>query len=271
MTIKLSNTRTELYTNLVESAEFKYPREYQTDIGIETRQLTIDNTNFITITITGIPDCVSPNANEALIPRGQLKRLYIFSDVQLDDTTLVQLDGFYGKIPYPMFKTIYPMARIDTLPRMNFYMLDNMGPLSTTTRFVEYRHLLQRHIISNIAYDQNNGDVYNLVLPERPLMVIIMPCNFIRTGNKQGYFHFDNNIIVRVFSRVLLSSNQYTEDDNGEITLFSADNLKIKSIISRFFNRLGIHKITSNDDNQIYGYDKYLTFVVGKVSNVVMP
>lgn len=155
-------------------------------------------------------------------------------------------------------------------PSNNFYLVD--GQPSTVSQFVEYRYLTQRHIMSNIALNKKTGELYNLVLPEQTLLVLIMPSNFISLGLKHGYFRFENNIIVRVYSKYILSSNSDRNDvDSGEITFFDASNLKIRRIIEQFFNKLGIHKIVSNDDNQIYGYDKYITLVVGKVTNVIMP
>jgi len=290
---------TELYTNLVQNAKFKYPREFRTDINAESRQVTINGgTETILISILGIPDGVSPETNEALIPVGEYKRLYIFSATPLDSDTLATIDSFYGRVAYPILTTDVIAGNIEQQPLVNFYMVNdvdknydinvrsnetneiigNLGddyvrgqPKSTST-FVEYRYLDQRHLISNIVYDPNTGNVYNMVLPKQPLLVIIMPKNFIRLGLKHGYFRFEeNNIIVRVYSKYILSASLENLDDNGEITVFSADNSRIRTIIERFLNRMGIHKIISNGDNQIYGYDQYLTMIVGSVSNTVMP
>ncbi|AYP97951.1 GrBNV gp35-like protein-like protein [Mauternbach virus] len=260
---------TELYVNLMPETKYKYPREFRTDIDSEKRQIVVNRFGAIWISITSIPDCVSPEANEAIIPIGEYKRLYIFSDIELDEAILIDLDGFYGREPYPIFKCDKIIATLERYPLTNFYMVHGT-PMSTST-FVEYRYIKQRHIISNLAYNSLTGDVYNIMLPRQSLMVLIMPDNFIRLGLKHGYFHFENNIIVRVYSKYLLSSRLEKFEDPREITVFSADNSRIKTIVERFFNRLGIHKIVSNDDNQIYGYDKYITLVVGNLSNVVMP
>ena len=269
LAIQSKSVDTELYINLSANSNYKYAREYYTDANSENRQITIDGTNFIPITITGIPDCVSPDANEALIPANQLKRLYIFSNAQLDENTLQSIDSFYSRGKFPIFKCDTPIALLSSLPRTNFYMVDDQP--TSVSNFTEYRYLLERHIISRIVYNRATNEIYNMVLPERPLLVLIMPSNFIRTGLKQGYFHYDNNIIIRVYSRYLLSSHNYDDNDDGRITVISSNNEKLRSVVERAFNRFGIHKIITSNEYQIYGYDRFLTFVVGKISNVVMP
>nr|WDA64674.1 GrBNV gp35-like protein [Oryctes rhinoceros nudivirus] len=259
---------TELYTNLSNTSKYRYPREYATDIAYDQKELTLDGLTFTNIIITGIPDGVSPIANEALIERNTPRRLYIFSETPLTDQYLNMLDKFYGKVAYKIFTCDMPNTTLVSYPRNNFYLTN--GQPSSISEFVEYRYLTQRHLLTNIAYDISTNFLYKLVLPEKPLLVIIMPKNFIRTGLKSGYFRFDNNIIVRVYSKYILSS-ELTEDDTHEVTSFSTDNLKLVSIIEKFFGRLGMHKIVSNSNDQLYGYDKFMTMVVGNVANVVLP
>ncbi|ATY70229.1 GrBNV gp35-like protein [Tomelloso virus] len=259
---------TELYTNLSNTGNYNYPRQYATKVGYDQKEMTVDGVNFTNITITGIPDGVSPIANEALVNKNALRRLYIFSDNQLSDQYLESIDRFYGKVPYPIVYCNVPNDTLDTVPEENFYACD--GPPSSVSQFVEYRYLHQRHLITNVAYDPNTNNIYKLCLPESPLMVIVMPANFIRTGLKTGYFKFDNNLIIRVYSRYMLSSSNAADDQN-EITVFSNYNIRLKSTIEQLFSRFGMHKIVSNRDNQIYGYDKFMTMVVGSVSNIVLP
>lgn len=259
---------TELYTNLANVGQYKYPRQYETSVTMDQKEITLDGTTFTNVTITGIPDGVSPLANEALIEKGAIRRLYIFSDQPLNEQYLTTLDSFYGKIPYKITACSMPNTILPSYPRNNFYL--TRGPPSSVSEFVEYRYLSQRHLLTNIAFDINSNSVYKLVLPERPQLVIIMPNNFIRTGLKCGYFKFDNNLIVRVYSRYALSSDLMM-DDNNEITSFSIHNLKLKSVIEKLFGRFGMHKIVSNSENHLYGYDKFMTMVVGSVANIVLP
>lgn len=264
MSKDLSNT---LYTNVVNIGAYKYPREYQTDISFEKRTIIVNNEAH-TVTITGIPDGVSPLANEAIVPNASLKRLYIFADKQLNDDVLQAIDSIYGRKPYPIIYTRIVRQRLGVYPSNNFYM--SRGPLNSISDYVEYRYLQNRHQIANIAYDNETLSIYQMVLPKRPLLVIIMPENFVRTGLKTGYFKFENNIIVRVFSQYLLAATQTDANDDGAVTAFTIDNDKVSSIVECFFSRLGIHKISSNSSNHIYGYDKYITFVVGSISNILL-
>lgn len=267
--VKSTGLNTELYTNLVNNGIYRYPRMYQTDITYDNRQLTVDGTNYINIIITGIPDEISPIANEALISKGAIRRLYIFSNTPLDESHLKTIDSIYGKIPYPILTASIACGHLTEYPKNNFYLCE--GVPSVISEFVEYRYLQQRHLVSNIAYDSLTGSIYRMILPERPLLVIIMPNNFVRTGLKEGYFRFDNNIIIRVFSKYILSSPLENRNDSNEVSVISTNNYKVKTIIERFFGRLGMHKITSNSENHIYGYDKYMTMVVGSIANIILP
>lgn len=259
---------TELYTNLSNVGRFYYAREFESDVTYDRKELTLDGISFTKIVITGIPDGVSPIANESLIDKNTRRRLYIFSDSQLSNQYLETLDKFYGKTPYPIVQCSVPNTTLATYPINNFYL--TRGPPASTTEFVEYRYFAQRHLNTNIAYDVDNKVVYKLALPERPLLIIIMPRNFIKTSNTSGYFRFDNNLIIRVYSQYILSS-EYEHEDTNETTKFSTHNLKLKSVVEKIFGKLGIHKIVSNSDNQLYGYDKFITMVVGSVANIVLP
>lgn len=261
-------SNTELYTNLTNTGQYYYPREYQTDVTFDRKNLTLDGVVYTDITITGIPDGVSPLANEALIDRNAKRRLYIFSDTPLDDNYLQTIDKFYGKVPYKNLKCLFPNTTLDSYPRNNFYMTTDTP--SMISDYVEYRYLQHRHIMSNICYNASTNEVYKMILPERPLLVIIMPANFIRTGLKKGYFRFDNNLIVRVYSKFILSSPQY-EDDTNEITMFNVHNKQLKTVVKKLFARFGMHRLVSNAENQLYSYDKFMTMVVGSVANIVLP
>lgn len=268
--------RTDLYYNTNNLGRYNYPREFQVDNKSDDytyrqqQQHRVELDNVSDIAISGIPDGVSPQANEALMPKNSVHRLYIFSDSPLGDQTLATIDSFYGKKRYPILEADKPNAILTSnYPKNNFYMCK--GRPSVVSEYVEYRYLQQRHLMSNICYDSESGEIFKLVLPHRPQLVILMPRNFVRTGLKQGYFRFDNNLIVRVFSRFLLSSQFYNDRDNGETTVFSMDDVRLKAIVEKFMGRLGMHKIDSNTTNHIYGYDKFMTIVVGSVANIMLP
>lgn len=231
------------------------------------KELTTDGIAFTNITITGIPDGVSPLANDALVEKGSLRRLYIFSDTPLNEKYMHSVDQFYGRDHYAI--TVGAMANtvVESIPNTNFYM--SAGPPSSVTDFVEYRYMAQRHLLTNVYVDSSTNELYKLVLPERPLLVIIMPSNFIRTGMKTGYFRYASNLIIRVYSKYILSSTLFEEDTN-EVTKFNSYNSQLKSMAELQLSRCGMHKIVSSRNDQIYGYDKYMTMVVGSISNLVL-
>ena len=190
----------------------------------------------------------------------------------MPETYLETIDRFYGKEPYPILYCDAPvniLTNNDDIPKENFY-LSNGVPSSLTT-FVEYRYLAQRHLKTNIAFDVQTNTVYRLVLPEKTMIVIIMPENFIRTGLKTGYFKFENNLIVRVYSSYMLSSANYIPKDTYEISVYNNSNVRVRSAIEQLFARFNLHKIVMKRPNQIYAYDKYMTMVVGSISNIILP
>lgn len=259
---------TELYTNLTNKAAYRYPREFKTDIDVDHTEITLDGKTFIDITITGIPDNVSALANEALVAKDTPRRLYIFSDVPLTEQYLHTLDRFYGKSPYKIIECLTPNIQLSSFPKNNFYLTNE--PPSSISEFVEYRQFKQRHLLTNIAIDHNTMFLYKLVLSQPQLLVIIMPSNFIRTGLKTGYFRFDNNLIIRVYSNYMLSS-ELSDENVSEITVFTTNDVRLNSIVEKLFGRFGMHKIGSNSDDHIFAYDKFMTMVVGSVSNIALP
>lgn len=321
-----SETDTELFSNTSQLRKFSYARLYQADSNqhIENRQLVINNdsgnkqmsdtttdsstntttTTTVNITIVGIPDGVSPLANRAVIPTGTTRRLYVFSDSELDTHQLDMIDSLFGKKPYPNFQCdlLTRANSLTTFPKHNFYLrndaLDteflNQSPMVCPTMscsYIEYRYLQQRHMMANICFNQYTGDVYRLVIPQPPMLCIIMPKNFVCTGLKEGYFRFENNLIVRVYSRHLLSSelkddsttinnnnnntdmefNVYQQQPMVEVSIFDINNIKLNKMVRQIFGRFGLHKIDSFNCNHIFAYDKYLTMIVGSIANINLP
>lgn len=265
------------YTNYLPNMPYKYARNYTANIqptSIAVHQVSAGGADrSVNVAICAIPDGIALDVNEALVRIGTPRRLYFMSRTHISDQVLQQLDSQFGEQFYPQVTIPAPACAIlpSTLPRTNFYMCT--GPPSSTSEFVEYRYLQERSSIAQIAYDETTGNVYRLVLPKRQMLVLIMPRNFVRTGLKRGYFRFDNNIIIRCFSQYMLASEVFDETDaNSEVTQFEVGGINDKFLpaIEIFFSRLGIHKITSNTTNQLYGYDKYITLVVGSIANIVL-
>lgn len=259
----------KLYRNLANTGQYYYPREFETDNSSLSRQMTVDGNEYINVQITGIPDGVSPLANEAIVPNECIYRLYIFADQPLNETFLQTLDKFYGKTPYPIITADSVCGVVDGIPKNNFYLCPSTP--SNVSNFTEYRYLQHRHMISNIVLNVENNSVYRLVLPERPQLVLIMPLNFVRTGTKKGYFRFDNNLIVHIYSKFILSSTLSDNSDVYDMTVFDVDDKKLRAVVEGFFGRLGLHKISTTANNHIYAYDNYITAVVGNASNIVLP
>lgn len=267
---------TELYTNLNRGSTYRYARPFETDITFDSKQVTINGVDYVNVVITGIPDGVSPDANEAVIKRRTPRRLYILSDRPLDRADIEVIDGFYGKRPFPMPSAITVCGNVTarSQPRNNFYSMVAMdgGRPNAAARFVEYRYVQRRHQPANLAWDSTTGDVYRLVLPSKPavMLVLVMPENFVRTSLRRGYFRLDNDLIVRVYSRFVLSAANF-EPDNELISVINTDDTRLMSVIRAFFARLGMHKILTTAVNQIYSYDRYLTLVVGSIANIALP
>lgn len=265
----VSGNETNLYTNLNENYPYYYAREFTTDIITTQRQMTLDGVTFATVNIIGIPNDISPIVNEAIVDKNSVRRLYINSNIQLNEEDLSILDEFYGKDPYPIFTVDKPLlSEFYQRPQNNHYYCE--GPPQTTTEFSEYRYVQKRHVFSNIVYDGLNKKIYQLVLPEKPILTLIMPENFIRTGKKEGYFKYENNLIVNVFSKYLLSSALSSNEPLQLHSLIDTSDKKLMNIVKNLFTVFGFHKIVTTP-NQIYAFDKYLTFVVGSISNIVYP
>lgn len=272
----------ELYENVYSTSKYAYARPYATSITVgEHRQMTggDEEQQFVDIYIVGVADGVSPKVHETMIPVGTPRRLYVFSDTPLDERTLSAVDSYYNERPYPLLSLDTPCARLDgnRVPTQNFYTAfagpgseDTAVNRRQDTMFVEYRYAQQRHTVANIYYDEFTNNVYRLALPaDSAMLVLIMPYNFVRTGLKQGYFLFDDiDLMVRVYSKHMLSANQTSETGEVLVNDICTGNRRIMNIIRTFYSRMGVHNVYTPSDHQIVGYDKYLTLVVGDVSNI---
>lgn len=266
----------EFYQNTLNFGQYQYARSYTTNLSKNLKFTEDGGQTQIDINITGIPDGVSPIANEAIIQNNQPKRLYVFSDKPLDQTILDKIDNLYGKETYPIITSVVTCGR-KLFPRKNFYICD--GSPSVISNFTEYRYAQQRHMQSSCCVDVNNGNIYRLALPHKVLLVIIMPDNFIQTGKRSGYFHFENNLIIQVISKYQLTSTSFNQNElpsssipdivpYKEISQISTFDDRLSTTIKQFFIRMDMHKIITERQNQIYAYDAYMTLVAGFVDNI---
>lgn len=273
----------EVYKNSYCKARYVYARPYTTSIT-SSADPRIDEPNpreHVDVYLVGVPDGVSPTVYEALVPVDAVRRLYLYSNKRLPEKWLSIADASYGERPYPLLTLETPCARDCRTPVHNFYTAladrgnEDVYAAAVSRRqdaaFVEYRYVEQRHAEANIYYDEFTNSAYRLALPaDSAQLVLIMPSNFIRTDLKRGYFIFDDiDLIVRVYSKHLLSADRTSDD--GAAPLASdvcTGNRRVMDIVRSFFSRMGVQSVYAASDNQIIGYDRYLTLVVGDVSNI---
>lgn len=260
----------ELYSNSFNKGAFKYARAFEGPVSSKKIDFSSSSGEVTSVCITGIPDGVDPAANECLIRKGTKRRLYIFASQSLSEVDLKHLEDFYGKVPYPLFKG-KPFSRLTSYPQdCNFFLLPS-APLSMTSQCVEYRLFALRSMKSNMVYNESQGLVYKVAFPFRSLLAIVMPRNFVCTNLKSGYFVFPENIIMRVYSKYILSGFKSDATNlNGLVSDITSVNARFRSVISRFFTNYGFHNIV-DAERQIYAHDKYMTLVVGEISNIIMP
>lgn len=254
--------------------KFIYPRPFEF-YDTHHNVTFVSGNDRITITVSGVPDGVSPLATRAIMKKGTISRMHIYSTVPITEEKYMKaVDLQYGKIPYPVLSCSLELRlKHKNIPQVNFFTSSTMPP-SAVSQFTEYRYLMLRDIPSNIVYDSKSGSVFRLTLPERPFLVIMMPENFIQTAQRQGYFVFENDLIIHVFSRYTLSSKTHRLERKVHVTDLSMINSdRIKTLVNSLFARLGLHKVSFNivQYNNIFAYDKYITMVVGNIANVIYP
>lgn len=250
-----------------------YPREFEMNEVYLNKTFT-DGESSVTFDVIGVPDGVSPLATEAIVKEGTVKRMFIYSKTPITKASFfTAIDNFCGKIPYPQItcKKEQGIPLGGSLPRENFYICSEYPP-TTTSSFIEYRYLKTRNSTSKIVFDHTNHTVFKMVLPEQPFLCILMPKNFVQTGLRQGYFRFENNLIVNVFSKYTLVSRLRRNESvhTTDLSIVNVD--KIQTLVNNLFVSFGMHKIVTELEayNHIYAYDGLMTMVVGNVSNLVL-
>lgn len=261
-----------LFTDSRKIYKYIYARKYEYYRESKRKRVLRTDNSLVYVYVTGVPENVSPYANEAMITKETKRRLFIMSDEPLFHDDLCILDKEYGEENpiYPIFYLDVPNKKLVSKPKNNYFECE--GVPSSVSEFLEYKYLIQRYIPSNIIFDKKNKLVHSpFILPFKVPTIIIMPYNFTLTGPKTGYFEFDN-IIIRVFSKHLLScAGKRDNHDKGLITDFSTQNSVVVQIVEDFFHELGMINIYTPDMNQIIAKDKYLTLIFGSTSNLILP
>lgn len=273
----------QLYRNARTHYRYRYPRPYSTklnDAGV-TKSLTDNGVEYKEIYAIGIPDGVSPITNVTLVPADTIRRLVIYSDSLLSEDELQVLDNSYKHDPYPILYfdapiNVSPLAN-GSVPVSNFLLTQDESSdggydliPSTLSRFIEYRYFDRRHQPANILFDSRSGTVFRFVPPDRSTLVIVMPKNFVRTSLYTGYFLYQDNLIINVYSKYLLSC-ETTGRDHRLYSVISTENPKYMALFKHIFAKLGMHRISSLNSDQIYAYDRYMTVVIGNIANISLP
>lgn len=288
-----------VYSNPVDTMRsYVYSTEVQCSIvEPQERLISTDGTaaNVVKISIMGVPDGVSPYVNETLLtgPIG-IRRLYIYSERQLNVESLRVVVESYKDKPMPFPKWLTPIVRNGNSPqpRCNFLVRNSWKP-NDFASFVEYRYFRQRLVPTTVFFEPQTGHCYNFVLPDSgpaPLMAILMPENYVPTLAKSGVLDFGNNVRLSVFSKhFLVSANSVgsltacakrrlgvidaTETYAVSSTAYVSDAQILYSetlldFIRLKMSKMGLLNVYTTSSNQLVGYDKYITVVFGDHSNV---
>lgn len=265
----MAGSRYVLYRNN-NMGDYPYTafRPYATNADNLTKELIVGQTKKH-VFITGIPDGISEYTNVALVNRGEPRRLTVSSVDPLNDEELEEIDNKHRTFYYPIPTFRDPIYTLADRPNVNFIMPINDAPPSSLSRYVEYRYLQTRHIPATIMFNPRTGHIHRFVPPANNI-VLIMPENFTKTDTSSGLFVLDENLIVRIYSKRPLSASVILPDHDlySEISIYNSKTLELcKQILAN----LGLHRISYQSDNQIYGVDAYITAVIGNIANINLP
>lgn len=257
------------------------PYKLKQDPSISNYQLNDIKIKFITV-----PDGFCPNASIIESDSTQNYRLHILSSQKLRTDQLKMLDGLHEIQDYPIYNLeLLQTDMINYEPQLyNFFTRfktsnessyknwlnfnqTSTESINTIGQFVEYKLFSKRHETTKILRNFENNTISKLLLPPNSaIIVIVMPENFIRTGNYKGYFKFNNNIIAKVFSNVLLSSKTQGVEIDKISDIRNTKNLYHLQILD-FFSKQNFINFGSKKD-QIIIRDEYFQIVIGELSNI---
>lgn len=244
--------------------------------------------NNIKIKFITIPDGFCPNATIIESDPTQNYRLHILASHILEPDQLKILDGLHETQDYPIYNLellqteiinyepqLYNFfTRFKTSNEASYKNWLNFNQTSTESintigQFVEYKLFSKRNETTKILRNFENNTISKLLLPPNSaIIVIVMPENFTRTGNYKGYFKFNNNIIAKVFSNVLLSSKTQGIDIDEISDIRHSKDIHHNRIIDFFSKQCGFVDYHT-EKNQIVITDKYFQIVIGELSNIL--
>lgn len=262
----------ELYKNINNNFKYFYPTPFRSFDNNEKFLELLKDSNVVKI--FGVPDGVDPKVNYALIKENEIKRLYIFSNTKLNSDQLNSIHKIYGTKYFPI-RNLYDFLDINNLQFQalniseNFYTNINNELPTSVSQFTEQRFFRERHFPAT-KFLKQEGDsikITNFVLPPNIAPItIMMPENFIQTTETSGYFHLRNNIIIRLYSKYKLTSNN-KQIDHNLITIINTKNPTLTKNLLIYFDKLKLLKITITE-NQIIGQDNSFIGIIGNISNL---
>lgn len=252
--------------------KFIYARSYLYEYPDDFKIYVLKNKSKC-VTLLGVPDGIYYRVDAAL-SINKFRRLYYCSNELLDNRDLYHLDTEFGKKIYPIINksttNFIPITSIRV--GINFYLSfsDNFMECSNLSKFIEYKFLEYRNVITNCFYTfTENGEIKsrNLILPKNVAqLVLIMPENFQRTSLKSGFFRWNNNLTLRIYSKCILSGkNNIIQDDNLVSVIDTYDKISNNFLKSILF-RLGFFKIYIFD-KKIIAEDNLLIAVIGDIDH----
>lgn len=272
-----------LYKNPIDTRKsFIYPTEYDCDIREPVERIltvdTVNSDNAIKIYVLGVPDGVSPYINEAMIPDGTVRRLYIFSNKELDASNRKLVASYYKQNLYEIHTFAVPCSRLTDItvrPNFNFIIRDERLH-GDRTSYMEYRYFRKRMHPANVLLDTTTGNVYPFVLPDTvPCpMIMIMPDNFtILDSKKRGIVEISPGVLIHLFSKHFLTatdvrSRDEFNDANTVTDIRILDTIHLLSFVKDCFARMGFLNVYGASIRQCVAYDSYCTAVIGEYSNV---
>lgn len=161
--------------------------------------------------------------------------------------------------PFPFIPYV---NNITSMPECNFYTKIN------DDYYIDNRLFMKRHTPTNVLYDSDNNSIHSFVLPKSMIKTkkIIMPDNFIKISNFQGYFIWDNSIIVNINSNYILDAKHKDKPLNQYSIIHEKDESLYNALTKRLI-QYGFINIQQNTSN-IVAIDKYFTFVIGAFDNI---
>lgn len=241
-------------------SNYKYPTVYS---GTENaiRSISTDDIVYKQVSIVSKPDSVNENANFAEYDKNEIKRIYIYSDISLQDKELNSLINLYKQKELPI-ETLENFTNINL--NENFYT--SIGNPSSTEQFYEYRFIHKACIPARIYYKDELAT--NLVLSDPVPIYLIMPKNFILVTDKYGYFKLENNIIIQCITKYKFCG--FKSQNTEVVSIGNLQNQALLNYLIDKFNKLSVQNIIKLNDGCLVGQEDHITLIWGNSDGIFM-